>query len=82
VFNAQHDDLGWVLANAVQDAIGPASGRPDAGQFATKWFADTPRFPDNVAVRNSITAAATGSGSCSEMARAAGCLAAGVTAEL
>jgi hypothetical protein len=49
MLNTEHDDLGWVVAHSVQDAICPASCRPNAGQFApeclahTAWVADQRR---------------------------------------
>ena len=40
VLDAEHDDFARFLADAVQDAIGAASGGPDPGEVVAQWLAD------------------------------------------
>ena len=46
MFDAQYNDLAWLLAYSVEDAIGPAPCRPHAEQLAPKWLSHTPWLSD------------------------------------
>jgi hypothetical protein len=46
MLNAEPNDLAWLFPDALQDAISPASGRPDPGQLSAERLAHASRLAD------------------------------------
>jgi hypothetical protein len=70
--DTEHDDFSPVVVDAVEDAIGAASGAPDALQLVAERRAYPSRFVEQWAGGGSMTANVTAWGSVSRIARAAG----------